>query len=279
MQLLPHSGMAEERAWLDRDAELELRSFYYQLDEGQPDWLGQRLLVRTQPRDALTTQLELTAVRRGASDWGGQAALALWADWTRNLFSVAHVSGSYSAEDFYPEWRADLELHGKIPEIEQWVIFGGGGRAKFSDADTWITTTGTTYYFAQPTVGNVSYRYTHFSTDFDAGSPRGSTGDSSAHLAQLTLGSEHGSLGQIDLRYLYGNDLLRDFVSLSGRDETFSSHNVYLGWRRQWAPRFGTHVQIEWGRQRELYDNRWGVEAGIVVYFGPQLDSGRRASQ
>lgn len=255
------TAAAEQRI----QGQAELGAFYYGVDERQPNWVGQRLVTRAFPFDRFTGQLEIVNAERG-NDTGQQAGLAAWMDWSEHLFTVANVSVSNSAP-FFPDWRADGEFHLKLPGLESLVPFAGGGFVRFDDADTWLATSGVTYWFPWLGGGSLGYRFTRFESDFDASSLRASDGRSNSHRIDLTMNRADSMLGQLKLAYLYGDDKLRDFSIVPGTSEDFVSNGVYVAWRRRWMSRLGTHLQFEWERNRELFD-RMGVEFRFVWYFG-----------
>jgi YaiO family outer membrane protein len=255
--------------------EVEAGVFHHALTAGLPDWDGERLLLRLGPIGGgapsgrrATVQLELAREERGPES-AGLASAAAWVDWSPNLFTFAALTAS-GGDDFYPQRRGDLELHWKLPRHERLVLFAGGGRAEFESADVDFWTAGVTGYSRRAVL---SYRYWSF--DNRALSPDAFSGRGSSHMIGALLGREEK--GALDVRLLWGEDLLRNF-SFGAADALLTSRTASAAWRRRLSQRWGTHLQAEWGDKEDTYSRR-GIELRLLWRGGGGPRAGHSKSQ
>lgn len=258
---VPSAGAADLEGL---NLEAEAGVFFRDANREEPDWSGERLLIRLDPKERVRAQLELLGSARGG-DNGQLSSLALWMDLTEHFYAFTSASVSHGA-DYFADRRGDAELHFKVPGYQNLVLFGGGGRAEFEDADVKMWTAGASLYFDLGAPAVLSYRFIRFNNDLETGSPRGTDGDGRTNLVSFVVGREEGRLGQLELRYREGEDFLEDFVSATGANARFHSHGASLGWRRLWTERIGTHLGFEWEKRRALF-HRKGVEFRLIWHF------------
>lgn len=242
----------------------EVGGFTFDSNRGEPDWGGQRLLVQGNLGESTTAQLELLGTRR-RSENGQVGSLAVWQDLGSRFFAFA---GATVADDDAPfaRRRGDIALHWKLPVFEGLTLSAGAGRAEFDDGRARMWTGGSTYYFDPFGGGSLSYNFTYSDNDLDSSALRGVSGIGRSHLVALQVGQEENRSGQLRIHYLSATDALSDFVIASGKNETFSSHSAAFAWRKRWTRHFGSHLQFDWEKRRDLF-YRKGADVRLIYYF------------